>query len=129
MNKVHFTKTTIQRVTQQKLEYIDDAGRSQQIDFETCRNNDVERTNTRNKDRRPGHLFIDSPQTWKYVATRNVMGEPPWELDLYKNEPYIEFYTQPPTRFVFAASEEGHDDYCLLRSLIEQVGWLTFDAS
>jgi hypothetical protein len=54
MKKIQFTKTTIRRVTPQYVEYVDDEGRLEKIDFETCRDNEVERINSGNKERRPG---------------------------------------------------------------------------
>ncbi len=129
MKLILFNKSTIRSVTPERLEYVDDEGNLAEINFESCRNNDVERINAANKERKPGHLYIDSPQTWKTVANRNVIGDPPWSLEPYKNRAYIEFYTRPPTRFEFEASEEGRQDYYAFRTLLEEAGWRTFDIS
>lgn len=57
--------------------------------------------------------------TCRLVADRNIL-EPPWDTG-----PYIEFYTDPPTRFNFDSKEEFHT----VRMTLEQYGWQTHDLS
>jgi predicted RNA-binding protein with RPS1 domain len=95
-----YQSDVIKKVTELGLEYIDENGNSKFIDFKICSQNSGE--------------LLKNPQ---YVAARNSIGEP-WGTDTY-----IEFLTQPLTKFVFNRQE----DFYKLRSQIEQAGWLTLD--
>jgi hypothetical protein len=55
----------------------------------------------------------------QYVAVRNIIGDP------CGTAPYMEFLTEPMTKFVFNRKENFRE----LRWLIEEKGWLTFDLS
>jgi len=97
-----YQSDVIKNVTELGLEYIDENTNPKFIDFKICSQNSGE--------------LLNNP---KYVAARNSIGEP------WGTAPYMEFLTQPLTKFVFNR-EENFDK---LRSQIEQAGWLTFDLS
>src|SRR5262245_26114997 len=123
---IHASAATITAVTNAGLDYMDGAGTLRQIEFESCRSHFVELINSANPNRQDSRLYIEATQSWKYIAKRNSIGDPPWEN---KNPAYIEFYTDPPTRFEFPQTEAGMSEYYRLRAAVEQVGWLTWDGS
>ena len=92
----------IKKITGSGLEYIDENGDIKFIDFTNCVQNSLEYFTRR---------------TSKYVALRNVLGEP------WGTSPYMQFFTIPLTKFLF----NDEEDFNKLRWQIEQTGWLTFD--
>ena len=102
VEKKEYQSDVIKNVTELGLEYIDENGNLKFIDFKNCCQNSGEVLNF------PG-----------YVAVRNIIGDP------CGTAPYIEFLTEPLTKFVFNRKE----NFCELRWQLEDTGWLTFDLS
>lgn len=96
--------SAIKNIFKASLEYIDENDDIQVVDFATCNQNSVK---------------IFKSDSSKYIAYRNVIGDP------IGTAPYIEFFTEPLTKFIFSNEEE----FDKLRAQIEQAGWLTFDLS
>lgn len=93
----------IKNVTKSGLEYVDENGKIQFIDFKICVQNSLD------------ILRLNFP---KYVAKRNVIS------DLGRKSPYcIEFFTKPLTRFVF----KNRADFSKVRWQIKQTEWLMLD--
>jgi hypothetical protein len=103
MKRIRFTTATIKRINQKGIEYLDDEGKLNYIDFAACKN-------------------IDPKQ--KYVAFRDISGFTDDE-----NKPYIEFYSEPQVTFEFEASDAGRNDFENFYFQIHQLGWYTFDLS
>lgn len=103
-------------VTIDGLEYIDEDGKHQYIDFRVCnkswiQNHVSDRDEISSFDR-------------KCVGWRKVDAEPP----------YIEFFTEPPTRFEFSIDEhDGKRDadinFYELRAQLSKARWTTIDLS
>jgi ribosomal protein S1 len=102
VGKKEYQSDVIKNVTELGLEYIDENGNPKFIDFKICRQNSEE--------------VLNFPQ---YVAVRNIVGDP------YGTAPYMEFLTEPLTKFVFNRKENFRE----LRWQMEERGWLTFDLS
>src|SRR5262249_11111443 len=122
----------IKSVMAEGLLYIDDNGDEVNIDFSACYNNYLQKAISpqyiqRMKELNPTfrwddegvRQYIEKRTAWREVAKRNVLG-PSWG-----DGPYIEFYTEPPTRFNFSTA----DEYRKVSSEIERHGWRTFDLS
>jgi hypothetical protein len=104
----------IRDITEQGLVYTDESGNEVFIDFSACYANYVKR-NTR-----PEHLkqmregnhwndadekrYIEQLSEWREVAARGEDGFP-WSK-YPANGPCIEFYAEPPIRFVFETEDE-----------------------
>jgi hypothetical protein len=116
----------IREITSQGIRYMDADGEEQFIDFAACYDNYV-------KERL-------SPERWALYKELNPKADNDWDhyVERIKSDkevaqrnilssrfPYIEFYTQPPTRFKFA-SEEAYRE---VRQAIEEAGWRTGDLS
>ena len=100
--KNEYWSDVIKNVTEFGLEYIDEKGNTKFIDFKFCSQN--------------SNNLLNNP---KYVAQRNILGYP------WVTPPYMDFFTEPLTKFVFNSKENFHE----LRGQIEEAGWLTFDLS
>lgn len=119
----------IHNITAEGLTYLKDDGSVGCIDFVECYERYIaEFMEPENLKRfqEANHLdnerlkqSIQRRKEWKEVAARNAVGEP------WGTAPYIEFYTEPRTRFEFASKEE----YWEVRSATEQGGWRTHDLS
>ncbi len=103
----------IHSITKEGIEYTDEGGNPQYIDFETCYNNWLERESQR-QDPYYDDRARKIAQEWRCVGQR----------DRYANPPYIELFTEPVTRFEFKSPEGGFHD---LRLRIEKAGWRTSD--
>lgn len=111
------------------IEYVDDDGQLQYIDFATCHENYMkhftssdyrERMKTLNKltdDEIDEH--VERVRAVKMVGARNILGRP------VRDGPYIEFYTQPPVRFDF----QTEDSYYEVLINIHKLGLRTEDLS
>lgn len=100
----------VQSVDNWGIEYTDDNGNVQFIDFNVCYGNYLERhyrTRSTNDD-------IDFEG-----RVRKCIGQ----RDLYSNPPYIELFTNPPTRFEFPLKEGFYE----LRRKIDRANWRTID--
>jgi hypothetical protein len=122
----------VKSITAQGLLYSNDDGTDTYIDFLACYNNYLQKVTShehieRMKELNPGFQwdtesikdYIKTRTKWREIAKRNVLG-PPWD-----DGPYIEFYTEPPTRIKFATQAE----YGAARYVLEGAGWRTFDLS
>lgn len=101
----------IRSVTNKGVEYVDEDGNDQLIDFETCYWNFLN-TQHINQEDNPEQVK-DINRKWKRVGQRDFSGNPP----------YIEFFTHPVTRFEFESIDEFHQ----LRYQVEKAGWRTID--
>ncbi|HEY9709196.1 MAG TPA: S1 RNA-binding domain-containing protein [Oculatellaceae cyanobacterium] len=97
----------IKNVTESNLEYVDENGNTQVIDFKVCVQNCLK------------ILKINSP---KYVAKRKNFGNL-WRTSPYYSHYCIEFFTQPLTRFVF----KNKKSFSELRWQIKHREWLILD--
>lgn len=95
----------IKNVTESGLEYIDDNGDIQFIDFKICAQNSL-------------YLLNLQASTSQVVAKRHILGAS-WGTTPY----YMEFFTQSLTTFVFYNAE----NFGNLRLKIKQAGWLILD--
>jgi hypothetical protein len=110
------------------VEYLDDDAKRQFIDFALCHANSMkEYTSPENTEhfKAQNRLsdeeydeFVERTRAFKAVGARQIMG-PPWA-----DGPYVEFYTDPPTRFDLTEAE-----YWQIVSTIHKLGWNTFDMS
>jgi hypothetical protein len=119
----------IKSVSAEGLSYIDQAGEEIFIAFSDCYENYVKRRLTPEIWQRYQELNRKYADDWdSYVAwvrERHEVGirqvlTPPWA-----DGPYIEFHTEPPTRFQFRTEEE----YSQVLLVIHEAGWQTFDQS
>jgi hypothetical protein len=111
MHVVQFNKATIQSLNPSGMFYIDDQGNPQHIDFSICHTSWIRQLDM------PIEQMSPQAADWhrRCVGRRNSIATPP----------YIEFLTDPLTRFEF-----GHpNDYGDLRSQLEQADCTTFDES
>jgi predicted RNA-binding protein with RPS1 domain len=121
VGKKEYQSDAIKNVTELGLEYIDENGNPKFIDFKICCQNSgnfftyPEYVPVRNIIGEPGQYELRC----QYVAVRNIIGDP------CGTAPYMEFLTEPMTKFVFNRKENFRE----LRWLIEEKGWLTFDLS
>lgn len=85
------TRKEITSVTAEGINYIDEEGNSQFIDFETCHQNYVTRMG-----KIRGSKFTDEDKAFwqraKYVGVRYALSDPP----------ALEFYTEPRIYFEFS---------------------------
>jgi hypothetical protein len=120
----------IKEVTPQGIIYLDDNGEEKFIDFAGCHENYVRRMTTPEYWERHKQMNRLTDADWDdhmeqvkssgFVADRDVTG------GFHKaGGPYIEFYTKPSTRFVFASEEEFQN----VRVAISRARWQTFDLS
>jgi hypothetical protein len=142
----------IQRVTKEGLFYLDDKGEEAFIDFAACyerklaefmKSENLKRFQERNQmsDERLAQFIERRKKESRYVADRNSIGGEPMGT-----APYIEFYTDPPTRFVFENEEKFQEIGFSIEFLSAmppdsatqeqweayfagQTGWRTFDLS
>jgi hypothetical protein len=137
----------IQRVTKEGLFYLDDEGKEVFIDFQACYERKLAQfmqpENLKRFKAMNPHMdneqYIEALKRSRYVADRNSLSAP------WGDGPYIEFYTDPPTRFVFDP-EIGSDIAMRIEFLAplppngaskeeleaffaSQTGWKTFDLS
>ena len=121
VGKKEYQSDAIKNVTELGLEYIDENGNPKFIDFKICCQNSgkfftyPEYVPVRNIIGEP----CQDELRCQYVAVRNIIGDP------CGTAPYMEFLTEPLTKFVFNRKENFRE----LRWLIEEKGWLTFDLS
>lgn len=101
----------IRNVTEKGLEYVDENGDDQYIDFEACYENFLNTLHFDLEDNPEQQREIN--KKWKRVGQRDFSGHPP----------YIEFFTDPVARFEFASIDEFHQ----LRYQVEKAGWRTID--
>jgi hypothetical protein len=112
---IRFASTTIQSIDQAGIRFTDDQGNQQFIDFAICRTNWLRHINRTLDEMSP--KSADWHQ--RCVGRRNIIGTPP----------YIEFLTDPPTRFEFDSGQPNQDDYRAMRTQLEHAGCTTFDES
>jgi hypothetical protein len=121
----------IQRVTKEGLYYLDDEGKEVFIDFQACyerklaefmQPESLKRFRAANLGSSEEQLakFIERRKEYRTVADRNSIGGEPMGT-----APYIEFYTDPPTRFVFETQEKFEE----LRSSIEYLSAMPPDSA
>ena len=106
-------KKAIKSVTKEGIEYVDELGNLQFIDFEVCYQNFLEHKN----EQQIPYMTEELKRTntvWKCVGQRNICGNPP----------YIELFTDPLTRFEFDSPDQGFYE---LDYRIRKTGWKTFD--
>ena len=117
----------IRKIAAEGLHYLDDNGTEQFIDFLVCYQNFVRRNTTPEALKNVkewNHMNDDSLKEyvkrlseWRVVAGRNFDGSPD------ASNPYIEFYTEPPTRVQFNTQYEVYQVIHLLKN----AGWRTTD--
>lgn len=124
---VRFTTSTVLDVTTQGLQYLDDTGTGQFIDFPACRHTWVSYVNT-------------SPDFTATNLTEHETSCVAW-CDAGAAPLYIEFFTEPRTRFEFFAPRTllerlvrrpGYGWSRHVRDLhqrIIEVGWTAYDLS
>src|SRR5258706_15551861 len=118
----------IKNITADGLWYVDETGNDLFIDFSACYGNYLQMVTSpeyfeRMKELNPQskwdeesiQKYIKRRTAWREVAKRNILG-PPWA-----DGPYIEFHTEPPTRFDFSSEDEFRN----ARYEIERYGWGT----
>jgi hypothetical protein len=100
-------------ISETELLYYDSDGNERKINFEECRKNFY-------KHWQGDSYTIEDDD--RCVAERNSIATPP----------YIEFYSNPPSRIEFggiAIFKSSYKKMAKIRDLIESVGWKTFDLS
>jgi hypothetical protein len=100
-------------ISETELLYYDSDGNERKINFEECRKNFYKHWQGDN------YTIEDDDRC---VAERNSIATPP----------YIEFYSNPPSRIEFKRIiifKSSYKKMGKLRDLIESVGWKTFDLS
>ena len=109
------TDLEIRSVTTEGVEFVDELGNTQFIDFSMCYQNYLKREiraqipYVTEGQKRPNTIL-------KYVGQRDVCGNPP----------YIELFTDPLTRFEFNSSDQGFYEF---EQRIRRAGWKTLDLS
>lgn len=119
----------IQNITAEGLTYLKDDGTEGFIDFAACYERDFAKfmqPDNLKRHQEANHLddeqlkqSIEKAREWKEVAY-TMPGNLPMG-----NAPYIEFYTEPPTRFEFVTDEAFWE----VRRAIRRNGWRTIDLS
>jgi hypothetical protein len=109
-------------ITSEGLTYVDENGERQFIDFAVCYQRYLDKWND------PTHVK-------RFKAANSTNSEAELEASLKRirahkeigrrdfSVPYIEFYTEPPTRFYFS----NRDEFYKVRYLVTKAGWKTFD--
>jgi len=100
-------------ISEAELHFLDSDGKEQKIDFEECRKSFYKHWQ--------GEAYLIQDED-RCVAERNSIADPP----------YIEFYSDPPSRIEFRKGlflKSSYKKMCKIRDLIESVGWQTFDLS
>ena len=106
-------------VTQQRLEYIDEAGQAWSIDLEQCARNWVQ-------------YHDDNKQDFRLTCGASTESAAQWNLrcvgerDASDNPPWVEFMNDRRTRFQFESFEAVYQH---LLGRLAEVGWHTFDLS
>ena len=118
----------IQSVTAASLTYLDESGSEHVIDFQTCYENYLARITSperlenvkqwNNMSDEDITSYIEEAKNWKEIGARSISGD-----ESSKMQPYIKFYTQPPTRFEFATVAEFYD----VQNSIRRARWKTID--
>jgi len=102
----------ITNITSDGINYVDEEGNQQFIDFESCSQNYVMRM-----EKIRGSSFTDEDRAFwqrgKFVGLRVTFRQPP----------ALELYTEPRIYFEFPTS----DDVWKVASMIKKVGWKTND--
>lgn len=120
----------IREITVEGIEYVDDEGELRFIDFAICHENYVEKygrtdyvkkykeTLGKNVSDEEFEKVMERARSLRGVGARQILG-PPWA-----DGPYIEFFTEPPTRF-----EVTEEEYNQILGKMYLLGLLTFDRS
>jgi hypothetical protein len=103
----------IRNVTHEGIDYLDEQGNPQWVDFQHCYDNWFHHQSLRT-DPDYDERNKEIARTWKCVGQRNICGTPP----------YIEFFTDPVTRFEFNSPDKGFHE---LRYRVHKTGWRTSD--
>jgi succinate dehydrogenase flavin-adding protein (antitoxin of CptAB toxin-antitoxin module) len=121
-------------ITEQGLTYLSENGTESFIDFALCYDTYINRfmePSHLEEFKRLNHMSDDDLAKWlktherhKEIAARSIIGDI-LAGDRRDKRPFIEFHTNPPTRFIFATEDEFHQT----RHKIHQFGWRTFDLS
>lgn len=118
---IHYHKKTILTINEQGVHYLNEQDIEQFIDFNICRKNWV--------------LFVSSGEDFKgkniTEDDTNCVGQ----RDMFNIPPYIEFFTNPRTRFEFSEGwldqlfhrQKHHSDFLKFQQAISNAGWATFD--
>jgi hypothetical protein len=120
----------IQKITAEGLVYLDDDGNERFIDFAAIHANNVKKRTSpeylekmkalNHWDDEGEREWLEDVHEWKDVADRHFDG-----FGTIAGFPYIEFHTEPPTRFLFATQDELYEVVHTLR----RFGWRTFDVT
>ncbi len=125
MKRILFTPTTIQQCTSAGITYRDATGTLCSFSFAECRRNWTNYVNTS----ADFQTTVVSEQTTYCVAWR----------DFFASPPYIEFWTEPRTRFEFHKPQSWLEwlrfpdtrrwrkDFLALQHQISSVGWKSYD--
>lgn len=123
IKRVAYNKKRIVNITQQGIRYLDETGAEYLIDFDTCRRNWVAYV-SQGTDFTPKEM-TDAETVC--IGWRNSIAQPP----------YIEFFTEPRTRFEFLETlfdrifdrDKCRRNFQTLQQKILDAGWKTLDLS
>lgn len=109
-------------ITSEGLTYLDENGERQFIDFADCYQRYLDRWNDpvhlkRFKEGNPTRSDEELEASLKRIRAYKEVGGRDFSV------PYIEFYTEPPTRFYFS----NLDEFYKVQYLLKKAGWRTFD--
>ncbi len=109
------------------IRYVDELGTERFIDFAACYENYLKKWNDpvylaqfqdiSKMDDERRNRWLERARQIREIAKRNPL-TPPWA-----DGPYVEFHTDPPTRFRFS----DFDEYGKIIEVIADAGWKTFD--
>jgi hypothetical protein len=119
----------IRKVTPEGVVYLDENGDEQFIDFAACYKNYFTRRTSpeewevikkvNNKTDVDWEWYVERVKRWREVGGRQILTPP------LADGPYIEFHTEPSTRFKFETEQE----FQKVRNAIGRTGWKTGDLS
>jgi hypothetical protein len=115
--RIGVASARVTSVTQQRVEYLDEAGQEQFVDLEQCARNWARSSKDPEQEFSlvPG-ASAESAATWnsRCVGQRGALGDTPW----------VEFMNERHTRFEFGTYEAIYAD---LLGPLAKAGWQTFD--
>lgn len=109
-------------ITSERLLYLNETGERHFIYFADCYQRYLDRWNDRDyvkrfKEGNPAINDAELEASLKRIRERKEVGGRDFSV------PYIEFYTEPPTRFYFS----NPDEFYKVEGLIRKARWKTFD--
>jgi hypothetical protein len=112
----------IMEITSEQLTYLDENGERQFINFAVCYQKYLDKWNDPTNVKRFKEVNLtrsdgELEASLERIKARKEVGGRDFSV------PYIEFYTEPPTRFYFSNLDEFHK----VEDLIRKAGWRIFD--